>query len=170
MPTGNIPNYQGALSSIEFLEDGWNLFVKVYNDTGSTATNGDVFYLNYEKDADSLDPSARATLTPGGAAVFPSSSSVYQHVVVINNAPKGTTSIADQEWGWAQLRGYCPDVNYTTTASAAIDRYMQPDDGDDGAKDDGTAKTVYSFAISTSALFNTSHVEAFLFGERCLCV
>ena len=163
MSQGSIPNYQGALGAIEYEKNGLEVYVKVYNDTGAAVNNGDVFILSYEKDADSLSPSARPTLT-----AVPASSAIYQHVCVVNNTKKGQSTIADGEWGWVQIAGYCPDVNTDAAGDIAADRYVEALYSTATATDEGTARTVYAFAILIGDAFNTSHFAAFLFGDRVL--
>lgn len=163
MSEGSVPNYQGALGSVEIVENGHDLFVKVYNDTGAAVTNGDVFILSYEKDADSLSPSARPTLT-----AVPASSAIYQHIAVVNNARKGKTTIADQEWGWVQIRGYCPALNTDAAGSIAADRYVEAKKSTAVATDSGTARTVYTFAVLIGDVYSTTYFAAFLFGDRAL--
>jgi hypothetical protein len=158
-----IPNYQGAVDGGEIIRDGLNEFRKVYNDIGAAVTNGDVYVLSYEKDADSLSPSARPTLT-----AVPASSAIYQHIAVVNNAMNGKDTIADGEWGWVQTAGHCPDVNSDAAGSIAVDRYVEAKKSTAVVIDSGTARTVYTFAILTSAVFSTTHFEAFLFGDRAL--
>lgn len=160
MATGNVPNYQGALGAADIIDSGFDRYIKVYNDTGAAITNGALYHLSYEKDADSLDPSARPTLTACAT------SSVYQHIVVVNNLPLGLGTIADQAYGYVQVRGYCPKVN-CTTASQAIDRYLQGTNGTQAATDDGTSRTTDSFAISTSTA-SSSVGTCFMFGDRCI--
>jgi len=152
------PNYRGAVGAIEIIGDGFDKFIKVYNDTGGTITNGDVYFLSFLKDADSLSPSARPTLDTMATT------SVFRQVVVVND-PRG--SIADTDWGLVQISGYCPDVK-TSVTSVAIDRFLQGKNSDTVAADDGTTLTADSFGITVGAIFNTSHIAAILFGHRTL--
>lgn len=162
MSVAAIPDYQGALGVLDVVESGsGEKYIKVYNDTGSAVTNGDVYFLSYEKDADSLSPSARPTLEAMATT------SVYRQIVVVNNVLLGATTIADQAWGYVQIAGYCPDVN-TDVTSVAIDRYLQGKNSAATAADDGTTITTDSFAITVGAIFSTSHIAALLFGERTI--
>lgn len=161
-----IQNYQGALGvGGELVQIGRQRFQKVYNDIGSTITNGDVYFLSWLKDADSLSPSARPTLDALATTA------IYRQVVVVNNTlNSGAGTILDTAWGFVQEMGYCPDVN-TDVTSVVIDRFLQGKTATATAADDGAATgppTTDSFAISLAALFNTSHVEAVLFGVRTL--
>jgi len=153
-----ITNYRGAVGAVEKVGDGFDQFIRVYNDTGGTATNGDVYFLSFEKDADSLSPSARPTLESLAT------SSVYRDIVVVNDT-RG--SIADQDWGLVQIRGYCPAVKVDPSGLAA-ESFLQGIDSSVTAGDDGAAITTDSFAIAVGAVFSTSFIPAVLFGERVL--
>lgn len=155
-----VPNYRGALGALAKINGGnGEVYQLVYNDTGSAITNGDVYFLSYLKDADSLTVSARPTLDT------PATTSVYRQIVVVNNTPLGLSTIADAAWGYVQISGYCPDVN-TDVTSVAIDRFLQGKNTAVLAADDGTSYTTDSFAITVGAIFSTSHIEAILFGVR----
>lgn len=157
------PNYQGALGTGgDVIRIGWETYVKVYNDTAATVTNGDVFFLSWLKDADSLSPSARPTLDALATTA------IYRQVVVVNNQLNNTVSgIADATWGFCSMQGYVPDIN-TNVTSVAIDRFLQGLNATATAADDGTAYTTDSFAITVGAIFNTSHIEGVMFGCRTL--
>jgi hypothetical protein len=159
MPAGNVPNYQGAEDGQEIIRDGFNVYVKVYNDLTAAVTNGDVYFLSYEKDADSLDPSVRPTLV----ACATTTTTGFQHIAVVNNKPLGKGTIADQEYGYVQIRGYCPDVK-TTTATEAAENFIQGTNGTQAATTDSTAKTLDSFAIMiVTAVAN--HGACMMFGD-----
>jgi hypothetical protein len=159
MSAGN-QNYQGAIGTGgELIQIGFEKFIKVYNDTAGTISNGAVYFLSWLKDADSLSPSARPTLDALAT------SAIYRQVVVVNNTlNSGAGTILDANWGFVQVRGYCPDVN-TDVTSVAIDRFLQGKNATATAADDGTAYTIDSFAITVGAIFSTSHIEATLFGQ-----
>lgn len=158
-----VQNYQGQIGSGgELIQVGFEQFIKIYNDTAGTLTNGDVYFLSWLKDADSLSPSARPTLDALATT------SVYRQVVVVNNTlNSGAGTILDTKWGFVQVRGYCPDVN-TDVTSVAIDRFLQGKNATATAADDGTTITTDSFAITTGAIFNTSHIDAEMFGDRTI--
>jgi hypothetical protein len=161
MSFGEVQNYQGALGAIDMIGASHDIFIKVYNDIGSAITNGDVYFLSYLKDADSLTVSARPTLDALATTA------VYRQVVVVNNSALGKATIADQDYGYVQVKGYCPDVN-TDVTSVAIDRFLQGKNATATAADDGTTITTDSFAITVAAIANTSHIAAILFGQRTL--
>lgn len=152
-------NYEGAKGSFEFFENGFDQFIKAYNDTGAAVTNGDVYFLSFLKDADSLSPSARPTLDAAATTT------VYRQVVIVNNAPKGLDTIADTAWGYVQIRGYCPKVKAASTV--AIDDFLQGTNATQEAADDGTTITADSFGIAVTATAS-GFCEAILFGERSL--
>jgi hypothetical protein len=151
--------YQGGLGVIDFLPGGdGEKFVKVYNDTGAAVTNGDLFFLSYAKDADTLSPSARPTLDACAT------SAVYRHIVVINNAPLRGATIADAAWGYAQVMGYCPKVACAATIS--IDDFLGGSNSTPAiAADDGTTIANTSFGIAVTA-YSAGFCTAILFGER----
>jgi hypothetical protein len=161
MSLGEVQDYQGALGAIDMVGASHDIFSKIYNDTGAAITNGAVYWLSYEKDADSLTVSARPTLD-----VPASAGGVYRQVVVVNNGPLGKTTIADADWGYVQIKGFCPDV--ACAGAVAIDHFLQCTDSAATATDDGASITVDSFGITVSAAFNTTHNKAVLFGETCL--
>jgi hypothetical protein len=47
-----LVNYQGATGAIEVLGDGFDQWIKIYNDTGGALTNGDLYFLALAIDAD----------------------------------------------------------------------------------------------------------------------
>jgi hypothetical protein len=157
---GQITNYQGAEGAAEVIENSMEKLILVYNDLGSAITSGDVYHLSYERDADSLTVPARPTL------VACATSSVYQHIAVVNNARLGKSTIADKEWGYVQVRGYCPDVK-CTTATQAIDTYIQGTNGTQAATTDGASRTTDSFAIMTAAAVD-NHGPCKMFGDTCI--
>ena len=160
MSTGSVEGYRGALGAYPVIRNGFDKFILVYNDTGAAVTNGDLYHISYEKDADSLSPSARPTLTACATT------SVYQHIGVVNNSPLGASTIADQAWGYVQVRGYCPDVK-CTTATQAIDTYIQGTNGTQAATNDGSSRTTDSFAIMLAAAV-ANHGPCLMFGDTCI--
>lgn len=170
MPHGT-PNYLGATGTGgDVIRIGHEEFVKIFNCTasstspvgGATLTNGDVYWLSWAKDGDSLSPSARPTLQQMATTA------IYRSIVVVNNSLYNNVSgIAKGTWGYVQRMGYCPDIN-TNVTSVAIDRYLQGLNAAATAADDGTAYTTDSFAITVGAIFNTSHIDGVIFGERTL--
>ena len=162
MSQNSYADYQGAKGTGgELVSVGFEKYIKVYNDIAATITNGDVYFLSWLKDADSLSPSARPTLDALAT------SAIYREIVVVNNKLMGKTNILDTEWGFVQKSGYCADVN-TNVTSVAIDRFLQGLNATATSADDGTAYTTDSFAITVGAIFSTSHIEAVLFGERTI--
>jgi hypothetical protein len=128
-----------------------------YNDTGAKISAGDLFFLSYLRDADSLNTPARPTLdavTSGGG--------VYRKVVV------ALEDIADATWGVFQYKGYCPKIK--CAAGVATDHFLQGTTASTQAADDGTTQTVDSFAVTVEAVSatETGFVGAILFGERVL--
>ncbi len=157
-----VSDYQGARGTGgEIIRAGFEEYIKIYNDLAAAVTNGDVYFLSWLKDADSLSPSARPTLDALATTA------IYRSIVVVNNHIRGASTIADTEWGYVQYRGQCEDVN-TDVTSVAIDRFLQGKNATATAADDGTSYTTDSFAITTNAIFSTSHIPAVLFGERTL--
>jgi hypothetical protein len=150
-----INDYQGAKGAIDVVERDFNKFIKVYNDLGSAVTNGDVYHLSYERDADSLTVAGRPTL------VACATTSVPRQTVVVNNTILGESTIADQAWGYVQIQGYCPKIKVASTV--AIDDYLQGANGSQEAADDGTSQTTDSFGIALSA-YSSGYAEGLLFG------
>ena len=161
MPNGPFAGYEGQLGAADRIEEGNIVRQKVYNDTGAAITNGDVYFLSWLKDADSLSPSARPTLDALATTA------IYRQVCVVDNQPNGLTTIADAAWGYVTTRGYCPYIN-TDVTTVAIDRFLQGKNATATAADDGTTITTDSFAITVGAIFSTSHIAGILFGDRTL--
>lgn len=148
--SGRIPNYRGY--DIQGLDP---IIFKVYNDLGSAVTKGDVYHLSYEKDADSLSPSARPTLVACATTAV-----ARQTVVALED-------VADQAWGLFMYRGFCDKVKCASTIE--IDDYLQGANGSQTAADDGTSMTSDSFGIAISDEDDTAgFCEAILFGREVI--
>jgi hypothetical protein len=155
--------YENGLGVIDWLpgSDG-ELFVKIYNDRGAALTNGDVYFLSYLSDADSLTVTGRPTLDPCATTA------VYRQVVIVNNAPLNLATIADATWGYVQVRGYCPKVAVTSGVDTA-EQYIQGADGTAIAvvesAGSGTTLSNDTFGIAITA-YSAGFCTATLFGER----
>lgn len=174
MTNGGVSGYEGGLGVYDLVGQGFELYIKVYNDLAATINNGDVYFLDWQKDADSLSPSARPTL------VACATTAVQRQVVVVNNIvpnnlnvagsvpTNSSTSIADTTWGYVQLRGYCPKIK--CAATIAIDDYLQGTNATQEAADDGTSMTADSFGIAVSAYGDpaTGYCAGVLFGTTAL--
>ena len=160
MSQGNVEGYVGALGAYPVIENGFDKWILVYNDLGAAVTNGDCYHISYEKDADSLSPSGRPTL------VAMATSSVYQHVGVVENSPLVKTTIADGEWGYVKVRGYCPTIK-CTTATQAIDTYIQGTNGTQAASNDGSSRTTDSIGIMLAAAVS-NYGPCILFGDPAI--
>ena len=155
----DIAGYQGAAGVIEMIGADFDQFIKVYNDIGAAVTNGDCYFLDFVRDVDSMTVAARPTLEAMAT------SAVYRQIVVVNNAQLGKTTIADTEWGYVQIRGYCPKVKCGSTI--AIDDFLQGANASSTAADDGTTITIDSFGIAiTDEDTVAGFCEAILFGVR----
>lgn len=133
----------------------------VYNDLGSAVTRGDLYFLSYERDADSLGTPARPTLLACATTAIP------RKIVV------ALEDVADRAWGKFMFQGYCPKVKCATTIE--IDDYLQGTNASQTAADDGTTQTADSFAISVSdedafddGTDTSGFCEAILFGRETL--
>lgn len=163
MPTnGSVAGYEGSVGVYDIIENGYDQLIKVYNDLGATVNNGDVYFLDWKRDADSLSPAVRPTL------VACATSAVQRQVVVVNNVQLGKESIADQAFGYVQLRGYCPKVK--CAATIAVDDFLQGANGSQAAADDGTTQTADSFGIAVTAVDDpaTGYCSAVMFGTTAL--
>lgn len=160
MAIGNITGYEGALrAAVEYLEVDGDLFIKVYNDTGAAVNDGDVYMLSFLKDADSSD--GRNVPTLDAAAT----TAIYRQFVVVQNFPRKLSTIADADWGFVQVRGYCRKVKAAATVVA--EDFLQGTNATAEAADDGTSYTTDSFGIAKTAV-SGGFVEAELFGTRSL--
>lgn len=149
--SGNVPTYRDG----KHFEDQDPIIYTVYNDLGSTVSQGDCYFLSYEKDADSLSPSARPTLLACATTAIP-----RQVVVALED-------VADATYGRFMYRGYCPKVKAASTI--AIDDYLQGTNASQTAADDGTTQTADSFGIAvTDEDTVAGFCEAILFGRESL--
>ena len=174
MTNGSVSGYQGGLGVYDLVGQGFELYIKVYNDLGATINNGDVYFLDWKKDADSLSPSARPTL------VACATTAVQRQVVVVNNITpnnlpvagsvptNSSTSIADTTWGYVQLRGYCPKIK--AASGVLIDDFLEAVNASQEAADDGTTQTADSFAIAVTDINDpaTGYCAGVMFGTTSL--
>jgi hypothetical protein len=171
---GAISGYEGGLGVYDLVEQGFEQYIKVYNDLGAAVSNGDVYFLDWSKDADSLSPSARPTLVACATSAVPRQVVVVNNIIP-NNLPvagsvptNSSTGIADTMWGYVQLRGYCPKIK--CAATIAIDDFLQGANASQTAADDGTTQTADSFAIAVSAVDDpaTGYCAGVMFGTTAL--
>ena len=104
MAQGNVNNYQAApnSSNVDVIENGFDKWVKVYNDTGADVSNGAIYELAYEVDAtDTSNPIIRAILKAAATEAV----SVVE-IAVVDNSPLGKDSIVSTEYGYCKVRGY----------------------------------------------------------------
>lgn len=126
MSFGNIPNYRGTNTGNEqIVESDGSVFLKVYNDSGSAYARGVVYSLTYTVASGICYADVVAPTTTGTASII---------VGVVNNSPLGKDTIADGEYGFIQIKGYCPyavtsgtvhendQLEVLTTAAAFIDQ------------------------------------------------
>ena len=159
-----VQNYQGGTNVLgEVIRVGSEEYIKVYNDTGAAIADGDIYWLSFLKDADSLSPSARPTLDAVTSATAAYGNTPRLFCVVANGRfGSGAATIADQAWGFVQTKGYCPTVKTTGTVTA--EDYIQGTTASQAATTDGTTITVDSFGVAvTTAASNLC--EAVLFGH-----
>ena len=148
---GSVPNYQGSLGTIGNYPEAFDQYIRVYNDLGAAVAEGDVYFLDWKRDADSLAVAARPTL------VACATSAVARQVVVV------TEAIADKAWGTVQWRGHCKKVAAASTT--AVDDYLQGVNASAVSGDDGTSQTADSFGIAiTDEDTVAGFCEAVLFG------
>jgi hypothetical protein len=147
--TGQIFQYEGA--------DG-ERFILVYNDTGATLVNGTVKLLDWTDDADSKGyyPTPGAPVEEAGA---------FQLIGVVNDTEGDTSGIADQEFGWLQVKGYCPAI--IAAAGDVIDEhYLEVIAAGTAATDDGATLTSKSFGIAKGAAVAGASFAGVLFDQR----
>lgn len=148
--SGHVENYQG--SDYEGLAP---IVMKIYNDTGGAIAIGDVYFLDHQRDADSLSPAARPTV------VACATTAIYREVVVALEV------IADGAYGMFMKRGFCPTVKCATGVD--IDDYLQGVNASQTSGDDGDTQTTDSFGIATTdESVVTGFCAAYLFGTPVL--
>jgi hypothetical protein len=155
---GSQSGYEGGVGVYDWLSGGdGELYLKVFNDIGSALTNGDVYFLSWAKDTTvgTYRPTLDACAT---------SATVFRQVVVVNNAPLRAATIADDAWGYVQVRGYCPVIAVTASVSAG-ELYLQAVTGTAIAATDGASVTNDSFGIAVTA-YATGFCTGILFGTK----
>jgi len=159
---GSVAGYQGSVGVVDVLESGYDRLIKVYNDLGAAVSNGDVYFLDWKRDAYSQSPAVRPTLVACATTAVP------RQIVVVNNVPEGKETIADAAFGYVQIQGYCPKVKCAATVAA--EDFLQGANGSQEAADDGTTQTADSFAIAVTAVDDpaTGYCSAFMFGTTAL--
>jgi len=147
MAVGQVSGYQGN-ASIDFLENGFDQKIKVYNGTGAAVNNGKVYILSFDA-------------TYGATISTPATSSVPQHVVVIDNSELGQSSIAAGAYGYAVYRGYATVACANTIAAGD---FLGAANASTTAADAGTSRTANSFGIALTA-YSGGSCTAILFGD-----
>lgn len=170
---GSVSGYEGGLGVYDLVEQGFEQYIKIYNDTGATLSNGDVVCLEWFKDVDSLTVSARPTVkTPATTAIYRQFGVVNN--IIPNNLPvagsvptNSSTGIADTTFGYIQLRGYCPLIK---GAGVTAEDCFQAVNASTSAATDGASVTTDSIgvAITTSNDPSTGYFSGVLFGTRAL--
>ncbi len=169
----SVSGYEGGLGVYDLVEQGYEQYIKIYNDTGAALNVGEVVLLDFFKDADSLSPSARPTVaTPATSAIYRQYGVVNN--IVPNNLPvagsvptNSSTAIADTTWGYIQLRGYCPKIKGT---GITAEHLFQGTNASLSASDDGTSYTTDSIGLAFTADGDPAvgYFSGVLFGERTL--
>lgn len=156
MPVGQVENYQGV-GVPELIQEGYDVFLKVFNDTGSAITEGSVCKVN--------------PATSGTSSIYPSltrpatQASVLHIIGVVNNARLGKADIADKSWGYVQIQGYCPKIA-TAGAVATVDHQLITTNNAFTATSSGaTTETTASFASAKSTVGGAGFVTGWIHGR-----
>jgi hypothetical protein len=102
----SIVQYQSApnSSNVEIIEDGFDKWVKVYNNDGAAITNGAVRALTTMVDyTDTSNPIFKYTLAT--AAQETSEATESQQFGVVDNSPLGQGTIPAASYGFLKVRG-----------------------------------------------------------------
>lgn len=158
MPYGSVSNYRGLVGDI--IEQGYDVFYEIYNNTGAAIANGAVYKVVFAADGTTGNyPTVAATATDSAGISL---------ICVVNNGVLnngGGTGIPTTSWGYVQTRGECPTVNVSnaTTIGHALD-------GSNAAQTcaDSGAATIdaKAFAIARSSTTGAGSVSATLLGFR----
>lgn len=156
MPAGDVENYQGA-GTPTVISEGFDLFIGVYNETGSALAEGDVVKVN---------PLNSTTAGMYPQATVPATQAAIVHLIgVVNNAKMGSASIANASWGLVQIRGHCPKVA-TAGAVAAVDHQLITTNTTKTATSSGaTTESTAAFASAKSTVGGAGFVSAWLHGR-----
>jgi len=151
MAFGNISGYQGGAncSNLERVEgsDG-QVYLKIYNNTGSALANGAIKTLAFLIDAtDTANPIIK------GVVVAPATAT-NSIVVVVDNGELGAASIVDKDYGFVCVQGYCQALCNGGTAIAAGDQLKVANGGTafiQSVSGNGSAIAVATCAIAFEA-------------------
>jgi len=161
MAIGQAPNYRAA-GVPEVVEEGYDEFLLVYNDTGSDVPEGSVVEISFAN-------SSTAGNYP--QIVQPATESTVMHKVgVVNNAKLSSATasyagIKSATWGFVQTRGYCPKV--LQASATTISHTLLTTNTSYNATDTGNAtQTTATFGIvKTSNAVSPYTTDAWLYGK-----
>ena len=116
MATGQMVGYQGtATAAFEIVENGYEKYIKIYNDTGGALARGTVYAITFTAAASGVVyPAVVAPATVGTATCLTG---------VVNNSLRNETTIGIASWGYMQIAGYCPYV--LTSGVVAVNAQLE---------------------------------------------
>ena len=149
----------GALKTITYVDSNGvdtndpQVLIRLYNDTGSATTDGQVFLVSFDGDEET-NPNITT----------PATSSVYSTYVVSYGA------VANATWGWFTIAGYCNALVEGTTDVAKDDMLQGSNGNAYFIQDGGATRTTDSIAIATAAQATNSAVstKVYLFGCQAI--
>jgi hypothetical protein len=134
-----------------------DVWLKVYNGTGAAVLNGAVFEVSFLDDTDGVYPKLLAP-TENAAAVTLIG-------VVANHKLRGQTGIGSDEWGFVQIKGYCPEIK-AVAAGMTDEHFLEVTAAVPAtATSDGTSRTTKSFGIAKEAAAANALFGGWLFGD-----
>ena len=150
-----VQNYQGA-GAPEVIIEGYDTYIKVFNETGAALTEGSVVKVSPANSTSGIYPSA----------VQPATQAAVVHIIgVVNNAKLGVASIANLSYGFVQVAGYCPKIA-TAGAVTTVDHQLVTTNTSYAATSSGaTTESTSSFASAKSTVGGAGFVSGWLTGR-----
>jgi len=150
-----IQNYVGP-GAPEVIYEGYDVYIKVFNETGAALTEGQVVKVSPASSTSGQYPSA----------VQPTTNAAVIHIIgVVNNGKLGVSSIANLTWGFVQIQGYCPKIA-TAGAVTTVDHQLITTNASYNATSSGaTTETTASFASAKSTVGGAGFVSGWLTGR-----
>jgi len=160
----SIVNYQSApnSSNVEVIENGFDKWVKVYNNDGAAITNGAVRALTSRVDYTDTD-NPIFTYTLATAAQETTDATETQQFGVVDNSPLGLGTIPSASYGFLKVRGavdalvtgpvvYGDQLEILTTATSMIAAATASSGASGQIENETIGITLETYATASAAL------------------
>ncbi len=155
MPSSDAQNYVGA-GVPELISEGFDLFIKVFNETGAALTKGQVVKVSFANSTSGMYPQA---VQPG------TNSAVIHMMGVVANSKLGSSSIANLAWGLVQIQGYCPEIATAGTVSTVDHQLVTTNTSYNATSSGATTETTAGFAAAKSIVTGAGFVSGWIYGR-----